>query len=1531
MAADPSSTSPASAVVDAEHPWPGLVSYTEEGAAFFFGREREVAELARLVRQEVLSVLFGKSGLGKSSLLRAGLAPVLHESEFLPVFIRLDYADEAPALEAQVRQRIAETLTAHRIDAEAPAADETLWQYFHRRGVDWWDADNRLLKPVLIFDQFEELLTMGQGGPQQAARTASFLTELEDLVENRVPAEVQKRFEAERGHARQYDLERVAYRVILSLREDFLADLEGLNDRLRQIISNRFRLLPMSGSQAMDVIMKPQAHPVAESVAVEIVHFVSSSERSRLQLALDRSTVANRQVEPALLSVVLRELNSHRIRTDAPAITAELVRGQQATQILDDFFERGLEGMEARVRQFILDQLLTTSGARNRVAEEDALTRYGIAPGTIARLIDRRILQRQLSGTVKWLELTHDTLADVVRRHRDEQAQRRAVAEAAEREKVVRRQLARTRRLVAAFAGLFLLAGVGLAYAVYNQVRLNASNRTLEEQKRDLDESNATLERTSVAMAQKNDELRRRAEEDAATIVEQLRSQLDEWNAGTSAHVIESLARVKAFSRQIDSPTLTRSYVLAGIFGAELLFTYGHIGEGASLAADTLATVNAASTYISAEDPTGALLMGGAHYVVARGASETGRYEEGEAHARDAMRLLAAFRRGDEQGHAAVDTQRMQILAQLVLGYIDVQRGMTQNAKATYESLLGKLGQISDLPGDAGQFLQAQALQARGELASREEDLDGALSSFTKSLDIAREYAGRNSDGLRWTRLRAEIAYRQASAIRDSGRFDELKRLLEEARSAADAVFQADGQDHRSAFIRSRVGLQLAWLYQRSGDIPRAEKALNDALAISTDIVRMEPTWISGRRLDGILHYYKMDIVDGSAQSKAIQGKQPEPSVHDHGQEFTRTLRIYESIARDAPMDAENLRDIAFAAQQIGVHLSERDKDYDGAMRYFSLARRSIERIPTAAKNLPRFQRMLSRNLQLIGIDVHDPQGKRDEARKAYLEAIRIESAVVKLSPTLDSFTTISDNYWNLGNSYLGEGLIERASAAFDQCLAAYDQSLGRFPTDESIASTKSQLAYEVATRWREAGRQDTEIELLTVATETALDALKVQPLQYELYDVLEKVDKRSEELNETIGTPAVAGTDVQLAKEQIAALRVRIANGMRLTRADKSLDAKDNVITMDTQQWPVSPLVPGAWRLLPRDERSRELERLAAGNAFERRVALAAGRIRKLPLTFHDDATLYEVEALQPAGAVYNYVRLPDLLSRVIELNGPVTQLRELFRSQSSLLDTPEQVAQFVHFYFNAINSDGSNFRIFDTIDDLRFLPSASKEQRASIGKSIAPLEIRRNSAGKWDGRATLRLGYDIVSVVFRVDDMDNRIANSSRGQMIASRPPVLWERFEESRRSLVEYDHAQDLADQALRRQLDLAAQVEKVEIERDGKAGLKTASELSNVSWRALFARDFNTAIAAADRAWSLNSDNIIPLGNKAHALMFLGREDEARALYLAYRGKPLAPGDSRLWERAAVDDFAEFRDAGLTHRMMSEIEKELGLSR
>jgi len=75
--------------------YPGVKPFSENESDIFFGREADVEQLHNLVLLEKLVVLFGKSGYGKSSLINAGLIPLLNDPNqpeqfrYLPISVRL--------------------------------------------------------------------------------------------------------------------------------------------------------------------------------------------------------------------------------------------------------------------------------------------------------------------------------------------------------------------------------------------------------------------------------------------------------------------------------------------------------------------------------------------------------------------------------------------------------------------------------------------------------------------------------------------------------------------------------------------------------------------------------------------------------------------------------------------------------------------------------------------------------------------------------------------------------------------------------------------------------------------------------------------------------------------------------------------------------------------------------------------------------------------------------------------------------------------------------------------------------------------------------------------------------------------------------------------------------------------------------------------------------------------------------------------------------------------------------------------------
>ncbi|HLC08611.1 MAG TPA: tetratricopeptide repeat protein, partial [Methyloceanibacter sp.] len=98
-----------------------------------------------------------------------------------------------------------------------------------------------------------------------------------------------------------------------------------------------------------------------------------------------------------------------------------------------------------------------------------------------------------------------------------------------------------------------------------------------------------------------------------------------------------------------------------------------------------------------------------------------------------------------------------------------------------------------------------------------------------------------------------------------------------------------------------------------------------------------------------------------------------------------------------------------------------------------------------------------------------------------------------------------------------------------------------------------------------------------------------------------------------------------------------------------------------------------------------------------------------------------------------------------------------------------------------------------------------------------------------------------------------------------------------------------------------------------------------KIGGLAYNFMLAHDFAKALEAADEGISLAPDKIWLYTNRAHALMFLGRVDEARALYLQYR-RTKNVQDEKSWETAILEDFAELRKAGLINPLMDEIEKQ-----
>lgn len=415
-----------------ERPWPGLAAYTEADRAYFFGRDNEAEDLTRRIRRERLTVLFGQSGLGKTSLLKAGLFPRLRAADLQPIYLRLDYTAQARPLGEQVLAAISEVIQREALDAPLPNSGEGLWGYFHRSNLEWWSPRNRLLTPVLVFDQFEEIFTLGR---TDAQASQTFLDELADLTENRQPEQAPGQAVLD-----GQDNSRVSGKLLLSFREDFLPDFEALKGRIHSLFLNRVRLERLSGEAACGVLQESGGHLLAPGLAQDIVRFVAAEKKPR--------PLPELTVEPALLSVVCRELNERRISRHAERIGADMLElGQH--EILRDLVGRALIDQPAALVEELEEHLLTDGGHRAQYPLQDLIQRAGVGPEAIYALVTQRILRVEPRGEVEWVELTHDLLAPVVRENRD---RRRAALELERNRRKMRR--------IWAFAGVMVVVAI---------------------------------------------------------------------------------------------------------------------------------------------------------------------------------------------------------------------------------------------------------------------------------------------------------------------------------------------------------------------------------------------------------------------------------------------------------------------------------------------------------------------------------------------------------------------------------------------------------------------------------------------------------------------------------------------------------------------------------------------------------------------------------------------------------------------------------------------------------------------------------------------------------------------------------------------------------------------------------------------------------------------------------------------------------------------------------------------------------------
>lgn len=391
--------------------YPGIHSFTAAERGEFFGRERETKELYRLLLLNPVVVLFGKSGTGKTSLLQAGVGPLLHERLLQPVKLRLNDTAKPIGLQLWEQFNTGEYLP-HDTPYELPLSE--LCRRFD------YSIGGEAASPVLLLDQFEELFTLY---PEHSEQREQFIAQLADLIQRQTGAMPQ-------------------VRVVISIRSDFLYLLDRLSTRIPAILRCRYELRSLDEANARRAITAPAALPgdyasPAFAFGPAALDTVIESLSARSEAGVEGA----REVEAFLLQQFCSRVEKRLLEQHAPAgfvVQPDFFGGQAGIKaMLDDFYAEVLArfddpALRRSVQQLVEEKLI--SGERRIVAERETLKReLRLSDTDLKLLCAERLLREEPRGASLYYEISHDTLLVPIAKARKIRLDREERAAAARR------------------------------------------------------------------------------------------------------------------------------------------------------------------------------------------------------------------------------------------------------------------------------------------------------------------------------------------------------------------------------------------------------------------------------------------------------------------------------------------------------------------------------------------------------------------------------------------------------------------------------------------------------------------------------------------------------------------------------------------------------------------------------------------------------------------------------------------------------------------------------------------------------------------------------------------------------------------------------------------------------------------------------------------------------------------------------------------------------------------------------------------
>lgn len=391
--------------------YPGGIPFTRDMKSLFFGRKEDTKRLHRLCSLEPLVVMYGKSGLGKSSLINADLIPELEENPAnVPLLFRFSAWTEnstSSPMELTIKRLSDLETESDTLDRLAPE-DQSLWKMV--KAYQFAQPDKRL---ILIFDQFEELFSY----PKKEVK--AFKKQIAELLRNRLPhkyeqildimTEVDDSFLSQEEEDHLYAP--IHVRILFIIRSDKMNLLDQLSDYLPSILKNNHELSALSEKGAMDALIEPariqegkffsQAFEYGEEAKKRIMDFLKDPITGR--------------VEAIQLQILCTSFEDKIAENNWSAITEERIGDLK--EIVDNYYHDKLgkiksDERRAQAAKLIEDGLVDKNREQRLTLHESQIyDLFEADPDLLETLIDCHLLRRELAPNGGYnYELSHDTL-----------------------------------------------------------------------------------------------------------------------------------------------------------------------------------------------------------------------------------------------------------------------------------------------------------------------------------------------------------------------------------------------------------------------------------------------------------------------------------------------------------------------------------------------------------------------------------------------------------------------------------------------------------------------------------------------------------------------------------------------------------------------------------------------------------------------------------------------------------------------------------------------------------------------------------------------------------------------------------------------------------------------------------------------------------------------------------------------------------------------------------------------------------------